>query len=80
MYVRAGKICARYWKACQLVPMMIRYREKMPVVGQIEKQYAEVGGQRSEDKTQKRKVVYADQIGKRIRGLQKGYELAMRGL
>jgi UDP-N-acetyl-D-mannosaminuronic acid transferase (WecB/TagA/CpsF family) len=25
-----GKFVPRYWKACQLVPMMLRYREKLP--------------------------------------------------
>jgi UDP-N-acetyl-D-mannosaminuronic acid transferase (WecB/TagA/CpsF family) len=27
-----GKFVPRYWKACQLVPMMIRYREKPPKI------------------------------------------------
>lgn len=27
-----GKFIPRYWKACQLVPMMIRYREKPPAI------------------------------------------------
>jgi hypothetical protein len=27
-----GKFVPRYWKACQLVPMMIRYRENLPKI------------------------------------------------
>jgi UDP-N-acetyl-D-mannosaminuronic acid transferase (WecB/TagA/CpsF family) len=27
-----GKFVPRYWKACQLVPMMIRYRENPPKI------------------------------------------------
>jgi UDP-N-acetyl-D-mannosaminuronic acid transferase (WecB/TagA/CpsF family) len=30
------KFLPRYWKACQLVPMMIRYREKMPAIQKAE--------------------------------------------